>query len=49
MELTITDSMLCARVPEGGKDSCHNDEGGPLVLTAGDGATPGQNYYQVVK
>ena len=41
--------MLCSGVPEGGKDSCLNDFGDPLVLTAGDGETPSQNYYQVVK
>merc|ERR1712154_709847 len=41
----ITDQMLCASVPSGGKDSCQGDSGGPLVTAGdGDGVTAGQNY-----
>jgi len=41
----ITDQMLCANVEGGGKDSCQNDSGGPLVTAGtGDGVTPGGNY-----
>jgi len=43
----ITESMLCAVVPGGGKDACQGDSGGPLMVTNGDGETPGQNYYQI--
>ena len=33
----ITDNMLCASIPRGGKGSCQGDSGGPLVVNTGSG------------
>lgn len=33
----VTVGMLCAGTPQGGRDHCYGDSGGPLLVRAGDG------------
>jgi secreted trypsin-like serine protease len=35
--IDITDAMICAAVPQGGKGSCQGDSGGPLIVNTGSG------------
>jgi secreted trypsin-like serine protease len=36
-EMGITDAMICAYVPGGGKSSCQGDSGGPLMVNTNEG------------
>ena len=43
---SITDAMMCAVVPGGGKDACQGDSGGPLVANQ---QNYGENYELIGK
>lgn len=36
-QVGITDNMMCAGIPTGGKGSCQGDSGGPLVINTNEG------------
>ncbi|MDX2369591.1 MAG: trypsin-like serine protease [Colwellia sp.] len=36
-DIDITDAMICAYIPDGGKGSCQGDSGGPLIINTNEG------------